>query len=415
MEYKDLICDANVLYKAYKASIAGSKWKESTQKFILNYLRYIFELLDDLRSETYRNGPKGEFELNERGRVRPITTLCVSDRIVRHVLCDEIFLPKVRKKIIYDNGASIKGRGLSHARKRFEVHLRKYYQEYGNEGYVLFGDFSKFYDNILHSIAKKQLLELVDNDKYIEWILDEIFDGFKIDVSYMQDSEYEKCMHTCFNKLEYRKVKKCDKLEKRYMFKSVNIGDHLAQVIGVYYSHPIDNYVKYVRSQKYYGRYMDDWYIMSPSKEELKNILKHVSDIASELGIFINFKKTRIVKIKGPYRYLQFKYMLSRDGKITKRINQSRVISMRRKLKKLKIKCDKDEIPYANIEGMFRGWMCEFYKVMSKDQRKNMLTLFEDLYGKTIYFEKHGNKTKMIIEDKEHAFYYSRKEANICL
>ncbi|WP_418614771.1 hypothetical protein [[Ruminococcus] torques] len=127
MNYEEIVCDANNLYRAYKASVKTSKWKETTQ----------------------------EFTLFERGRVRPITSIQIRDRIIRHVLCDEILLPEVKKHIIYDNCASIKGRGISHQRDRFEVHLRKYYRLYGNEGWILFGDFSKFYDNIIHEIAKK--------------------------------------------------------------------------------------------------------------------------------------------------------------------------------------------------------------------------------------------------------------------
>ena len=91
------------------------------------------------------------------------------------------------------------------------------------------------------------------------------------------------------------------------MEKSVNIGDQLSQVIGIYYPYPIDNYVKYVRQQKFYGRYMDDWYIMNPSKEELEDLLENVCKIAAELGIHINRKKTRIVKISSKYKFLQIK------------------------------------------------------------------------------------------------------------
>ncbi len=87
-------------------------------------------------------------------------SVLVSDRIVRHVLCDDVLLSEVKKRIIYDNGASIKGQGISHQRDWFEVHLRKYYKLHGNEGYILFGDFSKFYDNIIHEIAKRELLKL---------------------------------------------------------------------------------------------------------------------------------------------------------------------------------------------------------------------------------------------------------------
>lgn len=384
MNYEEILCDANNLYKAYKASVKGSKWKETTQKFMLNFLRYIFQIQNDLLNRTLQNGKTDEFSLSERGRIRPITSLPTKDRIVRHVLCDEILLPEVQKKIIYDNGASIKGRGISHSRKRFEVHLRKYYQRYGNEGYILFGDFSKFYDNVIHAIAKQELLKLFNDDEFIDWLLTLIFDGFKIDVSYMSDEEYSNCLEDTFNKLEYRSIPKDKLTGDKFMEKSVNIGDQLSQVIGIYYPYRIDNYVKYVRSQKYYGRYMDDWYIMNPSKEELIDILKNIQVIAKELGIHINEKKTRIVKISSTYKYLQIKYTLTSSGKIIKRINPKRVTAMRRKLKKLAVKVRNGETMYEHVENMFRSWMGSFYKILSRQQRQNLIQLYGDLFNKTV-------------------------------
>lgn len=384
MDYEEIVCDANNLYRAYKASVKNSKWKESTQKFMMNFLRYIFSIQDDIRNRTLQNGPVAEFSLSERGRVRPISSISLPDRIVRHVLCDEILLPEVKKRIIYDNCASIKGRDISRQRNRFEVHLRKYYKQYGNEGWILFGDFSKFYDNIIHEIAKKELLKLFDDDEFIDWLLTLIFDGFKIDVSYMTDEEYADCMEDTFNKLEYRKIPKELLTGEKWMEKSVNIGDQLSQVIGIYYPYRIDNYVKYVRSQKFYGRYMDDWYIINPSKEELEDLLANIRKIAEEYGIHINEKKTRIVKISSTYKFLQVKYSLTKDGKIIKRINPERVTAMRRKLKKLATKLANGEIEYENVENMFRSWMGSFYKLLSKVQRKNLVQLYEDLFDKTV-------------------------------
>lgn len=396
MGYEELICDANNLYKAYLASIKGSKWKESTQRFMMNYLRNIFSIQEDLANRTLQNGKVEEFSLSERGRVRPITSIQIRDRIVRHVLCDEVLIPKVRQHVIYDNCASLKGRGISHQRDRFEVHLRKYYRQYGNDGWILFGDFSKFYDNIIHEVAKQELLKLFDNDEFLDWLLSLIFDGFKMDVSYMSDEEYATCMSDVFNKLEYRTVPTQLLTGEKWMYKSVNIGDQLSQVIGIYYPYPIDNYVKYVRRQKFYGRYMDDWYIMSPDKDELEDILTKICEIGKDLGIHINLKKTRIVKISSTYKFLQVKYSLTKDGKIIKRINPNRVTAMRRKLKKLAIKVQTGEIPYENVENMFRGWMGSHYKLLSKIQRKNLMKLYEDLFDKTITV---ANK-KLVISDR---------------
>lgn len=339
----------------------------------------------------YTDGTERITQLN-----RSLESIQIRDRIVRHSLCDEVLLPEVRKHIIYDNCASIKGRGISQQRKRFEIHLHKYYQLYGNDGYILFGDFSKFYDNIIHEIAKRELLKLFNDDEFIDWLLTLIFKGFQIDVSYMSDEEYEACMTDTFNKLEYRNIPKEKLTGEKWMEKSVNIGDQLSQVIGIYYPYPIDNYVKYVRQQKFYGRYMDDWYIMNPSKEELEELLENVCKIAAELGIHINRKKTRIVKISSKYKFLQIKYTLTDTGKVIKRINPDRVTAMRRKLKKLAVKVGNEEADYDNVENMFRGWMGGHYKLLSREQRKNLIQLYEDLFSKKITIV---NK-KLIVSDR---------------
>lgn len=401
MDCKSIICDANNLYEAYLKTVKSSQWKETTQKFALNYLRNIFKLLDELVNQTYRPGEEGSFTLNERGKIRPITTLQPRDRVIRHVVCDDILMPEVEKHIIYDNGASIKGRGMSHARKRFEVHLHQIYMEKGtNELYGLFGDFKKFYDNIIHDIAKNQLLELLQYDEYLDWLLTVIFENFEIDVSYMSDEEFEHCIDDIFNKLDYRQVPKDLLTGEKMMAKSLNIGDQLSQIVGIYYAHPIDDYVKTVRGIRYYGRYMDDFYIFSDSKEELLDLLENIDRIASELGIHLNMKKTHIVKLSSTYKYLQVKYTLTETGTVIKRINPTRVTKMRRKLKKLAVLVHNGERTYEAVEEMFRSWMGSFYKLMSKEQRLGMIHLFEDLFDKKIIFYKQSGKWKMKIYER---------------
>lgn len=141
---------------------------------------------------------------------------------------------------------------------------------------------------------------------------------------------------------------------------------------------------------------MDDWYIISPSKEELEDLLANISSIAKELGIHINMKKTRIVKVSSTYKFLQIKYSLTKDGKVIKRINPTRVTTMRRKLKKLAVKVQNGGLPYENIENMFRGWMGSYYKLLSKQQRNNLIELYKSLFDKDITVV---NK-KLVITDR---------------
>lgn len=195
-----------------------------------------------------------------------------------------------------------------------------------------------------------------DFSRYRYLMLTQIFDGFKIDVSYMTDEEYANCISDTFNKLEYRNIPESKLTGEKWMEKSVNIGDQLSQVIGIYYPYRI----------------------------------------AEEYGIHINKKKTRIVKISSTYKFLQIKYRLTDSGRVIKRINPKRVTTMRRKLKKLAGKVKNGEISYENVENMFRGWMGGFYKLLSKEQRKNLIGLFENLFEKSIKIV----DKRMIITDK---------------
>ena len=88
--------------------------------------------------------------------------------------------------------------------------------------------------------------------------------------------------------------------------------------------------------------------------------------------------------VKSVDDYVRLRYTLTKDGKVIKRINPKRVTTMRRKLKKLSLKVINGEIEYESIENMFRGWMGAHYKLLSKQQRKNLIQLYEELFNKKI-------------------------------
>lgn len=286
----EILTDANALYRGYLAARRNSRWKPQVQSFEWNFLDKISILQEELKNETYRTSQFSEFIINERGKTRPITGLQMRDRIVRHVLCDEILLPRVMKSITYDNSASLKNRGIDFARNRLKVHLHQYYQQYKtNEGYILLIDFSKYYDNIRHDIAIEQLSHFVNDERVMD-VVRHIFDTYAVDVSYMDDKEYADCINQIHDSVAYRRQHH-PQLGKRFMRKSVQVGDQMAQVIGVTYPTSIDNYVKIVKGVKGYGRYMDDSYVITRTKEEAQEIFEGIKEWTNKLGIFINQKK----------------------------------------------------------------------------------------------------------------------------
>ena len=372
--YQREIFDGNSLYDSFKRAKQGSDWKPQVQKFEMTYLLELSRIQSDLKNKTYQFLPATNFIINERGKTRCISGEQVPDRIVKHSLCDEILTPNIRKYLIYDNGASLTDRGIDFTRKRLLVHLRKYYaQHHSNDGYILLIDFSKYYDNIRHDILMEQFKAITDNEHAL-WLLEKILDRSKVDVSYMSDEEYAVCMTTVFNSLVHDKIDRKLLTGEKFMAKHLNIGDQVAQVAGIAYPMEIDNYIKIVRRIKFYGRYMDDSYVISDSKEKLQEIICEIVTIAARIGITVNTNKTRICKLSDYWRFLQVQYSLTDTGRVIQKINPKRLTCMRRKMKKLV-----SILPPKEFEEWYNSWFRNHYKIMSKKQRENMDTLFQQL------------------------------------
>lgn len=391
----DVLTDLNALYDAFKASIRGSRWKKDAQAFGMNFLLNLVSLKEDVENHTYKTGEGTEFKHNERGKIRRIHGASVRDRTIRHCICDNILGPYLSPFLIYNNGASQKGKGLAFTRKMFERDLHNFWLKYrSNDGYVGFVDLSKFYDNIHHDKIREAIMPKIPESA--RWLFSRIIDNFEVDVSYMTDEEYARCMEDKFNSVKYYEdVPKAARTGKRFMKKSVEIGDQVSQDIGVFFPTPIDNYVKIVRGQKWYGRYMDDMYIICKDRDELKSIIAGITDKASELGLFVNEKKTRIVKLGGVYKFLQTKYTLTETGKVIKRINPANVTRERRKLKAYKRRMDAGKMSYEDVEQAARSWMGSYAKLMSKKQIKHMKDLYQRLFGRELSWKRESySKTK---------------------
>nr|CDL66843.1 unnamed protein product [uncultured bacterium] len=63
-------------------------------------------------------------------------------------------------------------------------------------------------------------------------------------------------MDALFNSLEHSQMDRSLLTGEKFMAKHLNIGDQVAQVAGIAYPIPIDNYIKIVRGVKFYGRYI---------------------------------------------------------------------------------------------------------------------------------------------------------------
>ena len=390
------ICDSNNLYRASQDCLKGVSWKHSVQQNDMNILTNIRTTQKAIRNGTYKEKPVVEFKLNERGHIRDIKSHDIRDRNVQRSLNDNVLMPRVKNSLIYNNGASIKGKGISFTRKQFKFDLLNAKQEYGDSCYILLIDFSKYFDNIRHQETLNMLQPYLNQAEYD--FVSSLFKEFEVDVSYMSDEEYACCMDTLFNSLDYASnIPKELRTGAKFMPKSIGIGSHLSQICGIYYPHQIDNYCKTVLGLKYYGRYMDDTYIIANSKEYLQWVLQQITIIANQLGIFINQKKTRILDVnKSIITYLKINYFFDPNtGKLIEKINSETIRRERRRLRKFYDLMNIGIIRYEDIRNWFLSWLGTYDKFDSGYELLNIKKYFMQLFNVNSYLLKEEDMIKI--------------------
>lgn len=376
MSNLDAISDPNNLLDAFRKASNGSIWKSSVQKYEINLLKNIRQTQLDLQNNNYRQGDFLEFELNERGHNRHIKALGIADRVVQRALCDEVLMPQLGKYLIYDNGASQKDKGVEFCRRRLEAHLHKYYRKYGSDGYFLHIDFRKFFDNIRHDKLLAAFSDKLDDDSVMP-VLENMVQSFKIDISYSDKDLTDQV----FNSMEYAKIPADLKTGKRYMAKSMGIGSQVSQAAGVFFPTKIDTYCKVVRGCKFYGRYMDDIYIIHHDKEFLRSVLDGVRDQSAEIGLFINEKKTQIFKLRHGFAFLKIKYNLTETGKIIKRPARDNITRQRRKMKKFRKLVDEGAMSIEDARNEVKSWLGANENLNAYRTCQNIRQLYKDLFG----------------------------------
>ena len=358
------IIDYDNLYNSLMKSKHIGHWKYTYQKIILDSLFNIIELHESILNGTYHLKIKEAFILHERGKVRYIRSLELHHMSVQKSLCDNVIIPRIRKTLIYDNGASLKGKGIGFSKERFEKHLRELHKlsNYNsNNCFVLFGDFTKFFDNIDHEILAEQLHKLIPEEDVFQNIILDWLNASQTDVSYMSDEEFYNATYVSFNSLEHEKrIRSIPKSKrpkgKKILHKGLGIGAQLSQVAGILYLSEFDHYCKEVLKCKLYGRYMDDFYIMSNDKQYLLDLKDKLIAKASELKLQLHPKKFRLCKVSSGITYLKTRYRFY-GKKLLKFINPKIIRKQSKKIRKFKEMYDKGIMPFHDILNQIQSWL----------------------------------------------------------
>ena len=96
---KEIVTDYGNLYYAYRKAKSGKKFNSSTARFSNVALDGINILKEQLENQTYTVAPYNRFEIYEP-KQRVIESCSFKDKVVQHILCDNILHPKLKNVFI---------------------------------------------------------------------------------------------------------------------------------------------------------------------------------------------------------------------------------------------------------------------------------------------------------------------------
>lgn len=340
------------LYDAYKKCRRNVSWKASVQRYISQAPLNVYKTWYKLNKGQYKSPEFFEFDIFERGKKRHIRSTVIGERVVQRCLCDNALVPVIGNTFIYDNGACMKNKGYDFAVRRIKCHLEKYIRHNGTEGYIAICDLTSFFDSIPHW-AVVQLLSKNFSDKRIVNLTEDMIRQFDPD-----------------NLL--------------YDRRGLGLGSQISQVLAPAVASHVDHFIKDKLSVKYYGRYMDDFYLIHPDKEYLKKCLDAITEECKKFGLVLSERKTHIIKLSHGFTFLKVRIYITSSGKIVQKIHPTSVTRQRRKLKKLHVQYLEGKVTFGDVYNSFQSWKSHANRFDAYHTIQNMQQLFDRLFITTI-------------------------------
>lgn len=110
------------------------------------------------------------------------------------------------------------------------------------------------------------------------------------------------------------------------------LGYQTSQLFALLFLDDFDHFVKEQLHIQYYGRYMDDFFLIHPDKEYLQFCLREIRAYMDSLGLELN-EKTQIFPIRNGIDFLGFHTYLTESGKVIRKLRHSSIKRMRAKLR----------------------------------------------------------------------------------
>lgn len=310
------VIDFKNMYRAFRKAKCGKGHKRSSARFDLAALDGVNTLIAQLKSKTYQVSEYTEFKVYEP-KERIIQTSAFKDKVIQHSLCDNVLLPRMQRIFIPDNCAGQKGKGTLYGLDRLSEQMQQFHGRYGFAGYILKCDITKYFYSISHEQLKDIVQYHFSHDLDVCWICNQFIDSTE--------------------------------------GKGIPLGNQINQGFALLYLDSMDKLIKYQLGIEYYGRYMDDFYLIHPSKAYLQHCLETITAYLETLDLTLN-GKTQIFPFKNGISYLGFHTYITADGKVIRKLKNQNKRNAQRKFIRMAKLVAAGKLPMDKFRASYGAW-----------------------------------------------------------
>ena len=133
------------------------------------------------------------------------------------------------------------------------------------------------------------------------------------------------------------------------------LGNQINQGFALLYLDGMDKLIKHELGIEYYGRYMDDFYLIHPSKAYLQHCLEVITAYLETLDLELN-GKTQIFPFKNGVSFLGFHTYITPEGRTIRRLKNQNKRNAQRKFLRMAKLVAAGKLPMEKFQASYGAW-----------------------------------------------------------
>lgn len=323
--------------KAYNKARKCKRYRKDVLIFTNEKEENLERVRNDILGLTYEPSKYHYFKVYEP-KERQIMALPFYDRVVQHAI-NNVLEPIFNKRFIFHSYACRKRKGMHAASDELQKQLYNWDKFHPDQPlYAIKADIHHYFQSIDHAILKAEIQKVIKDAGALE-LLDKIIDHN----GNMPDGV------------------------------GIPVGNLTSQLFANIYLDKLDKYIKHTLGAKAYIRYMDDFIILSPDKNQLREWLATIEVfLREELKLELN-PKTAILAARNGIDFVGYKHRATH-----RKVRCDSVKRMKQKIKKF----ESGKITKEQLQKSVASWTGHAGHADSYNLRKKIKTLADEAIEK---------------------------------